>query len=73
MIIPKKTNQTAFDNPWVKQQYIDTIREIFRAGPDGLILTDHQVAALEKKKAAQARRTKLDTTNIIHRIHFSCI
>jgi pimeloyl-ACP methyl ester carboxylesterase len=32
------SDRAAFDNPRVKQQYIDTIREAFRAGPDGVTL-----------------------------------
>ncbi len=32
------SDRAAFDNPRVKQQYIDTIREAFRGGPDGVTL-----------------------------------
>jgi pimeloyl-ACP methyl ester carboxylesterase len=32
------SDRAAFDNPRVKQQYIDTILEAFRAGPDGVTL-----------------------------------
>ncbi|MEJ2556534.1 MAG: alpha/beta hydrolase [Anaerolineae bacterium] len=31
-------DKAAFDDPRVKQQYIDTMREAFRAGPDGVTL-----------------------------------
>lgn len=32
------SDRAVFDNPRVKQQYIDTMREAFRAGPDGVTM-----------------------------------